>query len=302
MDSILLIFVCLAAGVGLRRVPLFPPNTHITLNQFVIWISLPAVALYYIPKIRISAELLYPLGIAWIGFGLSFVFFYLIGKWLGFSQKLTGCLILMGGLGNTSFVGFPVIEALYGPEGLQTAIILDQPGSFMVMSTLGLVVASVYSKGKGQVSVLSRVLKFPPLQAFALGLLLNICEVDFPTVVQGAFLKLGATVTPLALVATGFQLRVERRSKHWGVLSLSLFFKLLLMPAFFYLLYVIVLDASGLMVEVSVIESAMASMVTAGVLCHQFGLKPRLASAILGIGIPLSLGTIAIWYWFIHPL
>jgi predicted permease len=40
---------------------------------------------------------------------------------------LIGCLILTAGLGNTSF-GFPIIEALYGEEGLKTAILVDQPG------------------------------------------------------------------------------------------------------------------------------------------------------------------------------
>ena len=72
-------------------------------------------------------SLLYPLGIAWLGFGLSFIFFYGLGKLLGWSKKLIGCLIVVGGLGNTSFVGFPVIEALYGKEGIETAIIVDQP-------------------------------------------------------------------------------------------------------------------------------------------------------------------------------
>ncbi|RYG54134.1 MAG: AEC family transporter [Chitinophagaceae bacterium] len=302
MDSILLLFLCLAAGVGLKRVAAFPPNTHVILNQFVIWISLPALALFYIPKIKIDSSLLYPLGIAWIGFSLSFVFFTFIGNWLGFSRKLTGCLILMGGLGNTSFVGFPIIQALYGPEALKTAIIVDQPGSFMVMATLGLIVASTHSRGKGEVSILSRVLRFPPLQAFAVAIVLNIAGRDFPEIAQGALQKLGATVTPLALVATGYQLRIEKRSKHWGMLSLTLLFKLILTPLFFIMLYVWLFGASGFVVEVSIVESAMAPMITAGVLCHQFGLKPRLASAILGIGIPLSLVTIAIWYWLIHPL
>jgi predicted permease len=51
---------------------------------------------------------------------------------------LTGCLILTAGLGNTSFLGFPIIEALYGQEGMKTAILVDQPGTFVVLSTLEL--------------------------------------------------------------------------------------------------------------------------------------------------------------------
>jgi predicted permease len=44
-------------------------------------------------------------------------------------------------------LGFPIIEALYGEEGLKTAILVDQPGSFVVLSTLGILVATIYSSG-----------------------------------------------------------------------------------------------------------------------------------------------------------
>ncbi|MDP2162312.1 MAG: AEC family transporter, partial [Flavobacterium sp.] len=136
MENIILLFLCLALGVGLRYIKTFPTNGHIALNHFVIYISLPSLALYYIPKIEISTSLLYPLGIAWLRFTLSFLFFSILQKWLGWSKKLTGCLVLTGGLSNTAFIGYPVAEALYGQEGLKTAIFVDQPGSFVVTATL----------------------------------------------------------------------------------------------------------------------------------------------------------------------
>ncbi|MEZ4786733.1 MAG: hypothetical protein R2790_02345 [Flavobacterium haoranii] len=39
------------------------------------------------------------------------------------SKKLTGCLIVVAGLGNTSFVGFPVIEALFGKKGIEQQLL-----------------------------------------------------------------------------------------------------------------------------------------------------------------------------------
>jgi predicted permease len=45
------------------------------------------------------------------------------------------------------FFWFSIIEALYGEEGLKTAILVDQPGSFVVLSTLGILVATIYSSG-----------------------------------------------------------------------------------------------------------------------------------------------------------
>ena len=69
------------------------------------------------------------------------------------------------------------------------------------------------------------------------------------------------------------------------------------MPAFFFLLYKIILGGKGLEIDVSIIESAMAPMITGAILASNYGLKPKLSSMMIGIGIPLSLLTVAFWYW-----
>ncbi|AWM14405.1 transporter [Flavobacterium sediminis] len=300
MDNIILLFGCLLLGVLFQKVPAFPKNAHQALNQFVIYVSIPAIALYYIPKIELNASLLYPLGIAWLGFGLSFVFFYGLGKLLGWSKKLIGCLIVVSGLGNTSFVGFPVIEALYGKEGIETAIIVDQPGSFVVMSTLGIIVATSFSKETPSAkTLLTKILKFPPFLAFFLGLMLNLFKVDFPMDLQSVFQRVGATVSPVALVAVGLQLKFERRSLHWPFLGVGLLFKLIITPLFFFVLYKLVLGADGLPIDVSIIEAAMAPMITGAILASSYGLKPKLSNMMVGVGIPLSFVTLVLWYFIL---
>ena len=300
MDNILLIFICLLIGVTFQYAKSLPKNMHVVLNQFVIYVSLPGLALYYIPKIEISTALLYPLGVAWLGFGLSFLFFYTLGKYLGWSKKLTGCLILTAGLGNTSFVGFPVIEALYGSKGIETAIVIDQPGTFVVMATFGIIVATLFSREKLSANaIVKKILFFPPFIAFAIAVLLNVFNVDFPVDFQSVFQRIGSTVTPIALIAVGLQLKIERNSKHWGFLTLGLLFKLMITPLFFFILYKKIFGASGLMIDVSIVESAMAPMITGAILASTYGLKPKLSSMMVGIGIPLSFITLAFWYWIL---
>lgn len=300
MENIILLFLCLFLGLALQKVPQFPKNAYQSLNQYVIYVSLPALAFYYIPKITISMSLLYPLGIAWLGFGLSFLFFYTLGTFFKWSKKLIGCLILTGGLSNTSFVGFPIIEALYGPEGLKTAIIVDQPGSFVVVTTLGILVAASFSRGNLKLSeILLKIIQFPPFIAFCIAIFCTILSLDFPLSLQNSFLKIGNTVTPVALVAVGLQLKIDTRSKHWSFLALGLFFKLLVMPLFFFLLYRIIFGTKGLDIDVSIMESAMAPMITASILASNYGLKPKLSSMMIGIGIPLSFISLAFWYYIL---
>ncbi|MCB0764000.1 MAG: AEC family transporter [Flavobacteriales bacterium] len=301
MESLTLLLICLVAGVLLQRSRSFPPTAPTTLNQFVLYVPLPALALYHIPEIEVGYELLFPVGVAWISFGLAWAVFATLGKALGWSNKLVGCLILTAGLGNTSFVGFPVVEALFGKQGLSTALLVDQPGSFVVLSTLGIVVANVYAGERPSAGSMARkILLFPPFIAFILAVLLNAFDMHLHKVVRGALLRLGSTVTPIALIAVGLQLRFDRRSKHLGFLGLGLFFKLMVVPAVLYLLYIHVLNGSGPVVRISLIEAAMAPMITGAVLASSYGLKPRLANMMVGVGVPLSLLTLLLWNYVLQ--
>ncbi len=300
MQSLLLLFLCLVIGISLQRVRAFPKNTHVVLNQYVLYVALPAMALYFLPKITLGWELLFPASVAWIAFGLSYVFFNFLGKKLGWSRKLTGCLIITGGLGNTSFVGIPVVEAFFGKEGLETLIIVDLPGTFVVLSTLGILVATKYSKVKTSVSLSRKLISFPPFIAFIIGIVMAIIKVDFPEVVSETFKTLTATVSPIALISVGFQLKIHRKNKHYRYLALGLAFQLLIIPAVIFGLFYGVFGKTDLATQVSIIEAAMAPMITGAILASSYGLKPQLSNMMVGFGIPISFLTLGLWYLLIQ--
>ncbi|GGG37505.1 transporter [Bizionia arctica] len=258
------------------------------------------MALYYLPKVELSEKLLFPIGVAWIGFLLSFIVFSSLGKWLGWSKSLIGCTILMGGLGNTSFVGIPVIEALYDKEGLETLVLVDLPGTFIALSTVGILVAATYSRGEANFNQIGkRILGFPPFLAFCVGFMCILFKIEMPETLDGVFENLAATVTPLALVSVGFQLSIEKRSKHWGFVVLVLTQQLIIWPLVILLFYKTVLGQSGTAIDVCVMEAGMAPMITAAIVCNAYGLKPKLSNMIVSIGIPLSFVTLAFWYWIL---
>lgn len=301
MESLFLLVLCLIIGVALQRSNMLPVNAAASLNLYVLFVPLPALAFYYIPEIEMGRHLLFPLGVAWISIAASWLIFGSLGRWLGWSRKLTGCLVLTSGLGNTSFVGFPVIEALYGKEGLATALIVDQPGSFVVLSTVGIVIATLYS---GEVirtgPMIRKIVLFPPFIGFAMAVAMNLIDLHFPEFIRGGLYRLGSTITPVALVAVGLQLKLDRRSKHLGFLAAGLGFKLLVVPAIMYLIYVVLLKGTGTIVQISLMEAAMAPMITGVILASTYGLKPRLANMMVGVGIPLSLITLMGWYLMVR--
>ncbi|HYS42791.1 MAG TPA: AEC family transporter, partial [Geobacteraceae bacterium] len=148
MVNIILLIVCFIAGVILKRTGRFPGATPAALNGFVIHVSLPALALLHIHNLRFDSTLLYSAAMPWLLFGAGALFFRYLGRFLSLSRATVGALILVGGLGNTSFVGLPMIEAYYGKEFIGTGLIVDQLGSFLVLSTMGIFVATLYSAGE----------------------------------------------------------------------------------------------------------------------------------------------------------
>jgi len=299
LSSLLLLIICFVAGIILRKTGRFPESTPAALNGFIIHVSLPALALLHIHRLTLDTSLGYTAGMAWLLFGAGFLFFRTVGRLAGFSRETTGALMLVGGLGNTSFVGLPMIEAYYGREYLGVGLIADMCGSFLVLSTIGIVTAVAFSSGELPFrQMVRKILLFPPIQALILAFLLR--PVPFPTELVTVLQKLGDTLTPLALASVGFQLRLGHLRGELRPLGLGLLFKLLLGPAFIYLVYVTAFGGSGPVMRVTLFEAAMAPMISAGIVAVDHRLNPPLVTLMIGLGIPLSFLTLPVWWWMLR--
>jgi hypothetical protein len=298
MNNFALLILCFIAGMLLRRFKRMPDNAPATLNSFIIHVSLPALTLLYIHQLHLSSDVVLVAAMAWLVFGLSAGFFWLVGRWLQLPRATTGALILVGGLGNTSFFGLPMVEAFYGQAGIPVAIVADQLGSFFALSVLGITVAGIYSSGRPTAAeIVKRIALFPPFIALTVALLLIPLEyAEWFTVLLK---RLGDTLAPLALLSVGMQLRLGHIAEHRRNLALGLGFKLILAPLAIYLLYVQLLGAHGLSIQVTIFEAAMPSMITAAIVANQHDLDPPLANLMVAVGIILSFFTLSAWWYLL---
>lgn len=297
---IALIFISLLIGMGMRKLKDFPDNAHIVLNRYLIYIALPALGLLYIPEIEIQAELVFPVASSWIIFLCSVLFVQLMERWCQWSRETTGCLILTAGLGNTAFVGFPVIEALYGAEGIKVALLVVLPGTFVITSTLAVIVGSIYSNENPRKRVLFwQIVTYPPFIAFMAAVAINISGFGLPGILIGVLEHLAATLTPIALISVGLQLSLRKIGLNLKPLLLGLSYKLFLAPFLLLALFVWLFGGRGMEVDVSILQAAMPPMVTGAILATSFGLNPRLAALMVGTGTLLSTVTITLWYLFL---
>jgi predicted permease len=299
MSNLILLILCFIAGMLLHRSRRMPVNTPAVLNSFIIHVSLPALTLLYVHDLKISGDVGLMAAMAWIYFALAAGFFWLIGRWLNLPRRTVGALILTGGLGNTSFVGLPMIEAYYGHQGIASGILIDQLGSFLVLSTLGITVAGIYSSGRpGAGEMAKRILLFPPFIALVIALLL--IPVEYPAWLTIVLKRMGDTLAPLALLAVGFQLRLGHLAGNRRNLAIGLVFKLVLAPLVLFLLYVPLLGAHGQTIQITLFEAAMPPMITAAIIATEHDLDPPLATLMVAMGLVISFATLAGWWWLMQ--
>lgn len=303
MANFVMLVACLVAGLLLRRAGRVGDNAHQALNAVIVHLALPAVTLRTLHAFPFDAEHLWPVAMPWMLFAVGALLFWSAGRALGLTRAQIGALTLVGGLGNTSFVGLPMIETLHGRDGLGLGLLIDQLGSYLALSTLGVIAAAWYAADAGgdaaggrvgARAMLHRIVTFPPVIALVLALVLR--PLPFPPALDGALARIGETLAPLALLSVGMQLRLDALREHARALALGLSYKLVLAPALVVALLWWVDADLGMVTRVSVIEAAMPPMIGAGIVAAQANLAPRLVSMMVGVGIPLGLVTACGWH------
>ncbi len=299
MNNLILLILCFSAGVLLHRYKRMPVNTPAVLNSFIIHISLPSLTLLYVHELKLTGDVWLMAAMGWLLFAMSAGCFWWLGRVMNWSRGTTGALVLTCGLGNTSYLGLPMIEAYYGHQGLASGIIVDQLGSFLVLSTLGITFAGIYSSGRPTAREMAiRVLRFPPFIALVIALCL--IPMSYPEWFSVILKRMGDTLAPLALLSVGFQLRLGHLAGNGKKLALGLGFKLVLAPLLLFLLYVPLLGAHGQVIQITLFEAAMPPMITAAILATEHDLDPPFATLMVAVGLVISFATLTGWWWLMR--
>ena len=291
VGAMLLLFVCLLLGMGVARLARPPAGMAHALNWWVLYVALPAIVLELIPKLHFQRALWFPVAASWLVFLGAWAGFAAVGRWRGWPRARIGTLVLVCGLGNTSFMGYPLVQALQGREGLKLAVVADQLGTFPILASMAIVVASLYAGRQPRAQhVLRRIFSFPAFLALLLGVLVGRLG-GWPPLVDRVLSPIGATLTPLALFSVGLQFHLGGVRGHAGTITGGLGWKLAVAPLLCWGMGTL-LGVHGLVLTVGVLEAAMAPMISAAILVGEYDLDADLANGVLGIGIVLSLFTV----------
>lgn len=300
MSAFLLLITCPVLGWVFARRAWMPAGTNAVINAWLLRVAFPALVLEQVPRLHMDSSLLFAAAAPWVIVGGAALFIPMIGRRLGWDRSSIGALVLVCGLGNTAFIGLPMIQALVGPQALGPALIADQLGSFLALSTAGVMLAAGFAGDRLEArEVARRLLRFPPFLALLAALAVRYAFGGWPDPIASVLHRLGDTLTPLALFSVGlvFQFGALRgRTLHVAV---GLAWKLVVGPAAA-LGLAFALGLSGLAVTVGVLQAAQGPMITAGILAQEHRLDPELVSLTVGMGILLSFATAPLWFLLVR--
>ena len=295
MENFVLILLAIVVGYVINRLNIFSKDAPTILNQFAIYISLPAMILLQIPKLSFSIDMIIPIIVAWLVMAISAILILLLSKVFSFSKEITGSLMLVSILTNSSFLGIPIINAYMGESAMPYVLVYDQLGTFIALATYGTFIASYYSNNsKITFKIITlKVLTFPPFLSLVVALFL--IGVEFNPIISKVLSSFASTIVPIALVAVGLQLQLKLPREEIKPFSVALIVKLIIAPLIaFVICKIFAWDNQASIV--SIMEAGMAPMITAGASASMAGLAPRLSSAIVGYGIIISFLTTGILF------
>ncbi|UKE47331.1 AEC family transporter [Xanthomonas cerealis] len=300
-DAFALILAMLALGKLFARLRALPPNTTDVLNRVVLYLCLPASVLLYVPRLQLDLALLGLMLTPWLLTGVTVLAALALRGPLRLHRDQYAALLLCVALGNSSFIGYPMVRALLGEAALPYAVVYDQFGTFVLLSSFGLYVLARYSGETPPTlrQTLLRMARFPPLWALAFAL--TLMPAQSPAWIASGLQHLADAMLPLVMLAVGFSIQLRLPREELKPLAAGLLLKLLLLPALAWPLSW-ALGLRGQLLQANVLESAMPTMITAAALAISHRLAPRLAAALVGYGILLSLVTLPAWAWLLGAL
>lgn len=305
--SLLHLYIPLVGWVGLgwiagRLLPLWIPHL---LGKYLFWLGVPLSVIGFLYQADLSG----PVWLAsLVGWGCILVGLPLMWAWIRWQlhreslpppfrrlqQSTTqASLLLVATLGNTGYLGYPVILALVGAPYFGWAIFYDMATIVIGAYGMGVLLASRLGQGhRSFTQSLQAIVINPTLWSFFVGMQLR--SLSLPSSLVPGLNAIAWSSVTLALLLIGMRLSQLTNWSHIRLVSVSLGIKLLLLPLGLGILLSL-LGFGGAPRLVMVLQAAMPPAFSTLVLAENFDLDRETTVTALALGSVGLLITLPVW-------
>lgn len=265
--EVISVFLIIAAGIAAQRKKIITEEINKGLTQLLLKITLPALVISSFNisfsdeiKFNILKCFIYSLAVFIITPLLSYIFLYPVK---GSKKKV---LQFANVFSNCGFIGFAVMDSVYGAEGVAYAAIFNMVFTFFIW-TYGIALFS----DKLSLKEIKKVLLSPGIIAVYMGIIMMLFNIKLHPVILKSIKSVGSMTTPLSMIIVGVILAkadVRNLLKDW-TLYYGTVLKLILIPLLVYIASLILKDNSKVINTIMLLE-AMPAAATASIYAENF--------------------------------
>lgn len=286
-------------GVFAKKKNIITEEGEKSLSKFLVTITLPSLLITsfnysYSEKMIANAKsiFLYSVIIHVVIILLSKVCAY---KYEDRVKKVVRFIIIFS---NSGFMGYPVLEGLFGKVGIFYGAVFNIPLNIFMFSA-GI---AIYT-GKNDIKNIKNVALNPVIISTIVGFLMFVFSIKLPYVVDTTLSSVGSITTPLSMIIVGTMLGgVKLKDVFSGFqVYYTSFMRLILVPIVVILLLKL-LRADSFMIQICAVIEAMPAAVLASVLAQEYGADSKLAARSIFVTTIMSILTIPIIVIFMQFL
>ncbi len=301
LQQVGILFVLIIIGFICGKTGVVTQEGKKVLSNLLVTIIMPAMILNSYLSSDFNPQVLNNLLLA---FGLStaaILFAMAVSFLLTFKMKTNNKKVLWFAFSysNAAYMGFPLIQGLFGDEGMLYASAFATMFNVIVWS-VGYAVMSGETKGK---QIAKSVSKSPVTYAVILGLVIYLCRIPLPTVIKQPISLVGSMTTPLSMIIIGVMIAGSKVKSILGnkEVWLSVAVRLVLIPAITFGLFYL-FGIGGMVGSVILIQAACPTAATTSVLAIQFGHDESVGAGTVVLSTICSIVTLTVFALLLQML
>lgn len=287
------VFLIMMLGYGLGKTKLFPEGASGILITFVWYVAIPALLFRSLaPKeLPQASEMLLVLAYYGSLYGVYMLAMASTRALFGLSSAEQATFAFVTCFGNAGFIGIPIVEGVYGEEGVRLLLMLVSFHSLTLLPVTTIIVERAANKQEGP-GILARtftsVRQNPILIALMVGLTWSGLKLPVPLWLDKVLELPANAAAPVGLFAVGLSLASVRIAGNITHAMLAVAMKLAVLPA---IVFLVTHYGLKLPTDWSIVATLMAALPSGMIpysFASQYGIGARRAATAVLVSTALS--------------
>jgi predicted permease len=289
VNQVIILFLVMLAGFYARKRNIITANMTGKLSNLLLQVTQPMLVVSSF-NFEISNEMLRNAILVLVIAFLIHLFSMVLGKFIyrGCPEEIRKVLKFITVFSNCGFMGFPVLESIFGSKGVFYGALYVIPFNVLALS-YGVLVFT----GKSDKDTIKKILTHPVILSVGVGMVLFLLQIKLPDPISRAITMLGSMTSPLSMLIVGSLLAAIPFREMFGgkAVYIGSAVRLIILPLIIYGL-LLLLQLPKDVFRVCVILSAMPAAANTAIFAERFGGDAMLSSRLVSISTIFSIFTI----------